>query len=322
MTPDFPSTAKMARAMWQQELGGTVDGVISFDPVALSYLLNATGPIELAGGTTIDASNAVAFLLYDVYAKYPDADTQDEVFASAARSIFTAMMAGTGDAQAFLAQLKPMVAEQRLKVWSAHDEEQKLLLDSAVGTMMPAGNDPSTVLGVYNNDDATSKMSYFMDESVRVSTDTCAATPSHTVSATVTNTLAKDQVDDLPAYVRAHQKRIPAGGDRQWVQVYGPVGGKLVAVYVDDKRVEWGTSLLARENTNPGATGVAVRRPAVQGNMYGRPVGVVSITLGPEAKRTVKAVFGGSASDSRTVEVSHTPKVRPVTVKISQATCR
>ena len=53
-----------------------------------------------------------------------------------------------------------------------------------------------------------------------------------------------------------------------------------------------------------------------------RPVGVVSITLGPESKKTVKAVFRGSASDSTTVEVSHTPKVRPVTVEISQATCR
>ena len=106
------------------------------------------------------------------------------------------------------------------------------------------------------------------------------------------------------------------------MQVYGPAGGKLVAVYVDDKRVEWGTSQLAREYTNPHATGVDVRRPAVQGSMYGRPVGVVSITLGPEAKKTVKAVFRGSASDSRTVEVSHTPKVRAVTVEISQATCR
>ena len=53
MTPDFPTTARMARAMWRKEFGGQVDGVISFDPVALSYLLRATGPLELADGTKL-----------------------------------------------------------------------------------------------------------------------------------------------------------------------------------------------------------------------------------------------------------------------------
>jgi hypothetical protein len=321
MTPDFPSTAKMARAMWLQEFGGTVDGVISFDPIALSYLLNATGPITLSDGTTIDASNAVSFLLYDVYATYADGSTQDAVFASAARSIFTAIMSGKGEPRAYLAQLGPMVDEQRLKVWSTRRDEQRLLLDSPVGTMLPADNRAATVLGVYNNDDATSKMSYFTDQQVAVAADRCLATPTYTVTSTVTNTLKKDQVAGLPDYVRAHQKRIPPGGDRQWVQLYGPVGGKLQAVYVDGVEVVWGTNLLNRDNTNPKATGVDVRRPAVQGMMHGRPVGVVSITLRPGASKTVKAVFSGTAEDSATVEVSHTPKVRETPVTVTSAGC-
>lgn len=322
MTPDFPTTAKLAKAMWQDVYGGKVDGVISFDPVALSYLLKASGPIELADGTTIDASNAVSFLLHDVYQAYPDAKTQDAVFASAARSIFTATISGTGDSRAYLAQLKPMVAEQRLKVWSARDKEEKPLLSSPVGNMLPADNARKTVLGVYNNDDATSKMSYFMDERVTVETSTCEAAPTYTLTATVTNTLPKDQVDALPEYVRAHQKRIPPGGDRQWVQVYGPVGGRLESVWVDGKQVVWGTSLNNKANTNDQATGVDVRRPAVRGTMYDRPVGVVSVTIGPESAKTVKAVFSGSADDSENVEVSHTPKVRDVPVTITAAACR
>lgn len=322
MTPDFPTTARLATAMWQDVYGGRVDGVISLDPVALSYLMEATGPIKLADGTTINASNAVSFLLHDVYGIHPDGATQDEVFASAARTIFTAVMSGGGHPRAYLAQLKPMVVEQRLKVWSARPEEEKLLLGSPVGTMLPADNKRATVLGVYNNDDATSKMSYFMDGQVAVTANTCRATPTYTITATVTNTLHADQVDSLPAYVRANQKRIPPGGDRQWVQVYGPVGAQLESVTVDGKKVVWGTSADYRANTNPKATGVAVRRPAVQGTMYGRPVGVVSVTIGPDSSKTVKAVFSGSADDSRTVEVSHTPKVREVPVTITAATCR
>jgi hypothetical protein len=322
MTPDFPTTARMARAMWRKEFGGQVDGVISFDPVALSYLLRATGPLELADGTKLDADNAVEFLLSTVYSTYPDPDAQDAVFASAAQSIFSAVLGGDIDPQAYLDQLRPMIEEQRLKVWSNQRDEQAVIVDSPVGLMLPADNRSATVVGVYNNDNAASKMSYYMDQSVAVTTRDCGADPTYTVQATVTNTLKPSQVDGLPEYVRAHQKRIPPGGDRQWVQLYGPVGATLGSVTIDGEPVVWGTSLLAADNTNPRATGVADRRPAVRGTMYGRPVGVVSITLGPTEKRTVTAVFTGSADDSRTVTVSHTPKVRAVPVTISPAACR
>lgn len=323
MTPDFPTTARLAKAMWTEEFGGEVDGVISFDPVALSYLLRVTGPITLADGTSIDADSAVPFLLHDVYAAYPDGATQDAVFASAARRIFAALMSGKGNPRAYLEQLQPMVAEQRLKVWSARPEEEKLLLASPVGTMLPADNREATVLGVYNNDDATSKMSYFLDQEVAVAVDRCESTPAYAVTATVTNTLRADQVDTLPDYVRAHQRRIPPGGDRQWVVLYGPVGGTLDNVWIDGEKVVWGTNLRNADNTNPKATGVAEsRRPAVQGTMGGRPVGVVSITLGPEQEKTVKAVFQGTEADSETVEVSHTPKVRETPVTVQAESCR
>jgi len=197
-----------------------------------------------------------------------------------------------------------------------------VLGDSPVGTMLPADNRRATALGVYDNDDATSKMSYYMDQRVSVSARRCDARPTYTVSATVISTLQPDQVEGLPDYVRAHQKRIPAGGDRQWVQLYGPVGATLESVTIDGEPVRWGTSLRAAAHTNPRATGVADRRPAVQGTVYGRPVGTVSVTLGPAAEKTVTAVFTGSAGDSRTVSVSHTPKVRAVPVKISEAACR
>ncbi len=316
MTPDFPTTARMARAMWRDVFGGPVDGVISLDPIALSYLLKVTGPVTLSDGTTIDAGTAIPYLLYGVYAKHPENAVQDAVFASATEAIFDVLTAGKGDPGQYLAALRPMVREQRLKLWSAEASEQDLVRGTRVGNMLPDDNSRATVLGVYNNDDATSKMSYFMDQSVKVETDTCGPTPRYTVAATVVNTLPKDQVDSLPEYVKAHQGRIMPGGDRQWVQLYGPVGGELVEVRVGDKLVRWGTSVSWRTNTNRRATGVPDLRPAVRGTMYGRPVGVVSIKVGPTDSTTVTAKFVGSAEDSRTVEVSHTPKVRktPVTV--------
>ena len=321
MTPDYPTTAKMARAMWRNVYGGKVDGVISFDPVALAYLMKATGPVKLADGTTITADNAVQFLLSDVYAKYPDPRVQDAIFASAAQAIFAAVTSGQGSVSAYVSQLQPMLTDQRLKMWSVRDAEEKVLIDSPLGNMMPADNTKATVLGVYNNDDATSKMSYYMNEQVAVMTDTCTATPKYTISSKVTNILPLSKIYSLPGYVKAHQARIPIGGDRQWVQLYGPVGAKLSAVYIDGKKVVWGTALQPQFNTNPQATGAGNHRPAVKGNMYGRPVGVVSITIPAASSVTVKSVFTGGTATSKTVSVSHTPKVRPVPVTYADAKC-
>jgi hypothetical protein len=321
MTPDFPTTAKMARAMWRGEFGGKVDGVISFDPVALSYLMKATGPVTLADNTRITSDNAVQFLLSDVYAKYTNPDQQDYVFASAAQAIFSAVTSGQGSPTAYLAQLQPMMDEQRLKMWSVRDDEQKLLMDSPLGNMLPEDNTEKTVLGVYNNDDATSKMSYYMDEQIGVTTNTCKAAPTYTVKAKVINTLPSSKAYSLPDYVKANQPRIVPGGDRQWVQMYGPVGAKLKAVYIDGEKVVWGTNFSYKVNTNYNATGESDHRPAVKGSMYNRPVGVVSLNMGPASSMTVKAVFEGGTDNSKTVAVSHTPKVRPVPVTYDTAKC-
>jgi hypothetical protein len=321
-TPDFPRTARMARAMWRSEYGGTVDGVISFDPVALSYLLRATGPVHLKTGETLTPDNAVSFLLNQVYVKYPDPKIQNVVFASAAQSIFTAVTNGQGSPKDYVAQLTPMLNEQRLKVWSVRKTEEDLLLTSQAGNMLPEDNSKATVFGVYNNDDATSKMSYYMDATVHVTSKVCPAKdPQYMVTTKVTDTLKPDQVAGLAEYVKPHQARVVPGGDRQWVVLYGPVGAKLLSASIDGEKVIWGDNVKFPLNTVWNATGSEDRRSAVKGHQQGRPVGIVSIKMGPSESVTVKALFSGGTANSSTTQVSHTPKVRPVPVTLSQNPC-
>ena len=45
--PTSPRPPSSCRAYWAESFGTTIDGVLSFDPVALSYLLGATGPVTL-----------------------------------------------------------------------------------------------------------------------------------------------------------------------------------------------------------------------------------------------------------------------------------
>lgn len=322
-TPDFPTTASLTRTMWQKVTdGGTVDGVVSFDPVALSYLLRATGPITLKGGDVITSKNAVDYLLSDVYKLHPNVKVQNQIFASAAVSIFQAVTRGQGGFAKYFDQLPQIVGEQRLKMWSIRDSEERLLLESPLGTMLPATNASATVLGVYNNDDATSKMSYYLNNTVDVQARVCAASaPRYTVTTKVTNDLTQEAAKSVSDFVLAHQTHIPFGGDRQWVQLFGPVGAKLLTVRVDGKKVVWGTDVQASLNTNPSATGASINRPAVRGTIYGRPVGVVSITIPATKTVTVQGVFQGGTAVSKTVSVSHTPRVRAVPVTIRTVGC-
>ena len=50
--PDFATAAQLLQDFWKRTQSTPIDGVISADPVALSYLLNATGPLSLRTGDT------------------------------------------------------------------------------------------------------------------------------------------------------------------------------------------------------------------------------------------------------------------------------
>ena len=51
--PDFAQSGALARQFWLQRHGLDVDGVIAIDPVALSYILRATGPVTLPSGDVL-----------------------------------------------------------------------------------------------------------------------------------------------------------------------------------------------------------------------------------------------------------------------------
>ena len=61
-TPDFPRAADLIRARYEEVYPERLDGVMSIDTVAISYLLEATGPVTV-GGYEITADNAVDVLL-------------------------------------------------------------------------------------------------------------------------------------------------------------------------------------------------------------------------------------------------------------------
>ena len=228
MTPDFPLTAKLATAMWAQRFGEQIDGVVSVDPVALSYLLKATGPVPVAGSEPLTAENAVQTLLVTSYTWGDDQAAQDAYFNSAARSAFEAVLGGGAQPGPLLQGLARSSEENRIAVWSVHPEEQKVLAATTLAGLAAAQKAAGPeAYGVYFNDSTGGKMGAYLTTSVDIGAKTTRTDGRSDVSVTVTmsNTAPADAATSLPFLVTAGGfYGVPAGVIATNVAVYAPAG--------------------------------------------------------------------------------------------------
>jgi hypothetical protein len=246
-TPDFPRTAQIAGAMWQQEFGQPVDGVLSIDPVALSYLLEATGPITLRDGSSLTSSNAVDLLLNQAYVEIPDPVEQNEYFADAAARVFAAVAGGDGDPRVLIEGLARGVREGRIYAWSADEQEQATLSDTPLaGELLPAqGQTPH--VGFYLNDATGAKMQYYLDYDVALEATDCATDGTQTFDATFTMTSnAPGDAADLPESIIGPGFGAPPGTMLMNLRVYAPAGGTFGTMTLGKQKLLFET--LAHEN--------------------------------------------------------------------------
>lgn len=231
--PDFALTGALAREMWAREHGGQLlDGVIALDPVTLSYLLEATGPVTLPTGDVLTSENAVKLLLNDVYRRYTRPGEQNAFFASASVAVFDAVKSGKADPQAVLAALGRAGDEHRLLLWGAHDEDQELLADTTLSGPLPSSDANTARFGVYLNDGTGSKMDYYATADTAIGWDSCTLDASGAASgtATLTVTIANDAPVDaatLPIYITGGEYGVPLGDIRTVAYVYLPTGFDL-----------------------------------------------------------------------------------------------
>jgi hypothetical protein len=302
LTPRFDVTGALAREMWKQKFGQQVDGVLAIDPVTLSYILRATGPVQLATGDTMTSSNAVKLLLSDVYAKYPDPKVQDAFFASAASAVFDKVSSGGFDTKKLVAALTEGTADGRLRLWSADSAEQQQIAGSAVAGTLPRASKQTREFGVYLNDGTGSKMDYYLDKKVAVGGSVCRkdGRPTSVVEVTLKNTAPADAGSSLPEYV--------TGGG-----ALGTLPGNiktLIAVYAPAKAIYLGAS----------QDGKAA---SLQTTMDGdHPVAQLRTVLGPGQSTTFRVAFLGEAKyAAASVQATSTPGVRQSETQPLQFDC-
>ncbi|MFF4687406.1 DUF4012 domain-containing protein [Streptomyces sp. NPDC001307] len=238
MSPHFPYAARIWAAAWRKHSRERVDGAIAVDPATLSRLLRVTGPARMADGTELTADNVVDLTERTSYAKYDDVARRKAFFVDAARAAAAPLMAAADNARllpALVVALHDAERDGRLKVWSAHAAEQRLLGTRPYSGTLP--DTPGPFAGLVLNNAAGSKLDYYLDRSLRWEADGCSG-GERQVTATVTLT-NRAPTSGLPDYVTQRVDRPPyrtrPGDNRLLMSYYAGVGARLTGATLDGR---------------------------------------------------------------------------------------
>lgn len=286
MTPDFPRTASLMQAWWQSEYGDRIDGVLSIDPVALSYILAVTGPVQV-GDVSLTADNVVDELLHGVYLRYEDPAAQDAFFQQVARGAFDQILGGADDPQGLLRALARGADQSRLHVHSFDEAEQVALTGTVVaGELVTDGSrDPQVTVAL--NDSTGAKMSYFLRYDVDVQATSCGDDVQTYAGSAVLESTARADAAQLPDYITG-AGLFGADPGTQFVNlnIFAPAGGSVSDLRVSSTKVS----------------------PAVV-DFDGRPADTVAVQLEPGQKVRVSWRMTSGSGQTGATEVSVTPGI-------------
>jgi len=286
-TPDFARSGEFAQAMWEKRTGQKVDGVVALDPIALGYLLRATGAVDAGNGVTLTSSNAAKMLLSEVYSRFAEPADQDVFFAGVTGKVFSALTSGKVNGRQLVESLAMGAEQGRIHVWSAHPDEQRRLRDTTVSQSLPPTARATSDFGVYLNDSTGAKMGYYLRARTAIASGLCRADlkPNFQVSVTLKSVAPADAATSLPEYVTGGGNYgVDPGTIGTNVYIYAPKDALAYSVKVD---------------------GVEVAFTAA--HIDGHSVVAIPLPVTPGASSHVVMQFLGTRSDPTAVSLVKTP---------------
>lgn len=227
-TDDFTRTAEFVGALSEFHHGVSPDGVLSIDVVAVGYLLEATGPVELTGGETISADNSADLLMNTVYLRHPEPVAQDAYFAMVVERVLAAATTRTLEPARLLDALMRAVGEGRIQAWSADPPVQDAL--AALGVGEGPEPDSRAVVGVHLNDRTSAKMDYYLSASAEIVWVVCEdGRRFDQVKVTLENRVDAAAVAGLPWYVTGDGGVVPPGDIATQIVITGAADASAVA---------------------------------------------------------------------------------------------
>lgn len=296
--PDFTEAGPVLAQRWEQQFGERIDGVVAIDAVVASHLLRAAGSIAF-GPFTADADTIVPILLSDVYATVPDPTEQDIVFGQAASALFSVALSGS-DPKQLIAALAVSADENRIRIWSAHEDEQEMLAASTLGGALPTDGERGPYVGVLLNDATGGKMDFYTDAEISTAVGICHGEPTTQVRVRWSNDAPPDAEQTLPLYVTGNGIfGVYAGNVRTLIAIYGPEGATMQYAERDGEE-------------EPVQTALFGTRSVVQHE----------VELSPGESTTITVSFIGEGAGDRLTRIQHTPMIDAPETTRSEIVCR
>ncbi|HEY9311544.1 DUF4012 domain-containing protein [Williamsia sp.] len=238
----FPYAAQIWMSMWEQQSGTQLDGAVAIDPIALSYLLDAAGPITMGDGQKVTSDNVVELTLSTSYQQFADNNVARKAYLQEiASKAITKLTALHGNTAKVLEALGRSVHEQRIMVYSNDAAEQQLLSDAGLAHEVEETAAPYANVVVGNL--SGNKIDYYLTRSITYQAGSCDSDQrASTVEAQLTNTLSDLS---LPPYVIGNlgnpQLNLPNGTNYASVTLYATAGATIDAVTVDGQAALFST---------------------------------------------------------------------------------
>lgn len=278
--PEFAGAGGMIAQRWQQQFGDVIDTVVGVDVDTAAYLLDVIGEVSF-GEFTADADTIVPIIAEDIPATIPDAAGQDAAYVQAATSVMAAMLSSK-DSSSILGALADAASDDRIRIWSAHADEQAVLAASALGGSLPTDDEDDVHVGVLLNNATGGPLDAYTSASMSTAVGVCHGEPTTQVTVTWANSASGD-------LALAHSEDLTPGQTRTLIAIYGPEGAST-----DD----------------PTAT------------MADRPVKQFDLTLSPGESTTVTATFTNSEEhDERMLHLHRTPMLDDSDVTRTDLVC-
>lgn len=235
MSPDPAATGEIIAQLYPASGGRDVDGVIAVDIVAVSQLLDITGPVVTSNGVTVDADNAADFLMNGQYT-VDDRPGRADLLEEVARAVIDDLLGGTlPSPRETLDALGPMVDQGRLVAWADRPEEQSIFETVGLDGAWPDTAEGDVVTVAFNNA-AGNKLDYFLR--ARATYDVVVDAPTSSATGTVLVELEnRPPPTPQPDYVMENLVDLPRGYNQTWVSVYTRV--RPTGLTVDGQTVPW-----------------------------------------------------------------------------------
>lgn len=286
-TPDFPRAAELLAGHFAEihpEID--LDGVVSIDPVTLSYLLEGTGNIDV-NGIELRPGNVVEVLLSDVY-KRLQPDEQDAAFELVTKRMFEAVTTTVPDPFALVLGLGQAADQGRFLI-APFDEADAADLEgsSVIGSLTgDEGRTPHVDVGL--NDATGAKMSYYQRQSADVSATGCTEGRQQlTGTLTLSQDIDPAEAAELPDTISGGSRYgIGVGSQAVVARLYAPYAGSVDSVTV-----------------------AGVVQPVETIDIDGRPVATVTVVLTGRAPVQVQWTMTTGPGQTGDGELDVTPGV-------------